>query len=584
MGALGEIAHRRRGNAAVIVAISLIVILAAAALGTDIAWLVESSRELRTAADASALAGVRVVRDDQDQARDITHDISAANEAAEAPVLLNLNSGNDANGDIVFGRWDGTVFEPVEFGPNAVKVVARKTSTSASGPIFPILGQTLGYQYHEMQREAIALVTGSTGDGIIALCPDCQCSFRLSGGGTQDPSLDVGNGAIQVNSNNHCAACGNGHASVAVGEMNIVSDHPQSGGQCFNGQADIYGDVNSGVDPVPDPLEDLPNPVYDPALDLSCSYSSDATLTAGYYSVGIQHTGGSLTLSPGNYILGLPLSTPTSGSIDFDNSADEAGVTMPGETDFVHDGMTWTGGTVVTIPVGSPATYPLAASGTYSYHIDPAGGNVTVEPAVDSVTFFYVHDDTLGIAQGSATAVDLCGTTLDTVTSIAATTFNDPLNYVTLNGGAFPISRIDFTGGVIDAVAFNRIVGDEGLHVTGNSSIDIQESMVFLQSGGVQIGGNATYSVTPPSTGEYEHISFFQARDNTASAKFLGTSVGPVEGTFYFPAALLEVGGTAETFSNGLIAWEIWMHGDGYMKIDYDGFMGDPDLQTFLVK
>lgn len=598
-----------RGNVAIICALGLLAMLAAAALGTDIAWLVESGAELRTAADFSALSAVEHIRIDEDHTRQVAHDIAEANEAAAAPVLLDMNAGNDASGDIVLGRWscpgdeyghageyictDGS-FRPLDLGANAVKVAARRTSSSNSGPIMPILGEILGYQYHEMQREAIAIVTGSAGTGIVVLCDTpqgCNCAFDINGGGTNAVTLNVRNAAIHVNSYRPNAACFNGHSGVAAGEMNIVNQN-ESTATSIVGGAEFFGDMNFGVDPMPDPLEDLPDPTYDPTNDLSCTYGGEAVLTPGYYSNGLTFaSGGNFTLTAGEYILGnavVPNGQQT-GAIDFDNSGAESGITTAGATDFNYDTMSWTGGTVTSTPVGGPPpTYPLSASGDHSYHIGVAGGTVTFNPPVNSATFYYVHDGLLGVPQGTATAIDTCGGVTASAASKPSTLFNDPANFVTLTTNTTRIARIEFSGGAIDALSFSRQgnAGNGGFNMSGGSTVVAEGVMLFIQSGGVSVAGNSVLQITPPSSGTYEGIAFFQARDNVSTSNITGVTDTIINGMLYFPAALLDIGGTADSFGlgNGIIAWKLRLSGDSEMEVVYNADPGEGDVQTYLVR
>ncbi len=78
-------------------------------------------------------------------------------------------------------------------------------------------------------------------------------------------------------------------------------------------------------------------------------------------------------------------------------------------------------------------------------------------------------------------------------------------------------------------------------------------------------------------------ISIFQARDNTSQANILGTSNMDLQGTYYFPAALLKIAGTPLALGNQIIAWEVWMAGNSDFVIDYDGRFLLPGFDVMIV-
>ncbi len=87
----------------------------------------------------------------------------------------------------------------------------------------------------------------------------------------------------------------------------------------------------------------------------------------------------------------------------------------------------------------------------------------------------------------------------------------------------------------------------------------------------VYLGGNGIIEITPATSGVFEHISIFQARDNNNESTIIGTSSMLLEGALYFPWAPLEIGGTGTPLGNLLIAWTLYIHGTGEFVIPYDG-------------
>lgn len=125
---------------------------------------------------------------------------------------------------------------------------------------------------------------------------------------------------------------------------------------------------------------------------------------------------------------------------------------------------------------------------------------------------------------------------------------------------------------------------DTGFYINGHATLTGYGVMFYLNQGSVHDNGTGQVYVTPPSTGVYKDIQFFQARDNTETAEFNGgtiwdgaqnddlstpdvdeSTIGA--GTFYFPAASIEMGGTGDITFNGLIADKVEVYGSGNVNV-----------------
>ncbi len=291
----------RKGIALIWVAFSLFLLLALMGLALDTGWGLLVGHQLHVTADAAALASAQWVKIDVPTAYQAAYDYGALNTAANAPVLLAPNHDtNDPDGDVVIGRYDRNahVFTPTLNFPNAVKVVTRRTPTSLGGPVPIHFGPMVGVPTINLTRFAIAMTGGSTGAGVLVLAPTGACTFEAKG----TILLDIDGGAIQVNSTDPCAACGNGTPLLDTPALN-VGGVP---GTCFTPGVQVTGGINPGSPPIPDPLAYLPDPTWDPGSDLGTFLqTSDAVTTVqpGYYSGGIKVLGGEVTLAPGIYIL-----------------------------------------------------------------------------------------------------------------------------------------------------------------------------------------------------------------------------------------------------------------------------------------
>jgi Flp pilus assembly protein TadG len=318
---------RHRGIAYLWVAIFLLLFILLVGLTLDTAKVLLAAHQLQNAADAAALAGARVIKLDQADARDRAIAIALENTAYGDAVLLNLNEDNNPDGDIVVGRYDRSTqtFTPHTTAPNAMMVVARRTETSLGGPVPLTFGPIVSVDTSNVARYAIAMASGGTGAGIIALAPD-GTGLSVKGNFT----LDVNDGAMQVNSCNDKVATNiDGKPQFEAGELNVCGDPGIDATGGFDFPPDLP--VNPNSPPIPDPLcpyhppltsppypsDCLQPPVWDPLADLSPSpgepLTFDANLTdpntgalvlePGYYSGGFYLTGGDIILQPGIYIL-----------------------------------------------------------------------------------------------------------------------------------------------------------------------------------------------------------------------------------------------------------------------------------------
>src|SRR5688572_17202630 len=136
----------RRGMALVWFPIVGLVVIGLIALAGDSAYVYLVGHQLQNAADAAALAGAAKVKDSEEEAYAAATRLALANKAAGANVLLAPNPGNGAGGDIVLGFYDveEDTFTPTLDNPNAVQVVARRTTGSPGGPLPLIFGQMAG--------------------------------------------------------------------------------------------------------------------------------------------------------------------------------------------------------------------------------------------------------------------------------------------------------------------------------------------------------------------------------------------------------------------------------------------------------
>lgn len=286
---------RNEGIATIWAAITMLVLVSFMGLAVDMGLMVWNAQQLQIAADGAALAGAQFVRSDPVRARDQAQLVGVSNRAAGVTVQLQRNDGNAPGGDIVFGRFDrdaGT-FDPAGT-PNSVQVNARRTAGSLNGALQTVFARVMGMNALDMQRSAIAIVGGGTGSGMLVLDNNARCALTIRG----NPTVNVFDGAIQVNSANSCGTCIQGDPVVEATEINAV------GGICLTGTPDELPDLNENQPPIPDPLETLPDPSYTTVPDRGIiDKQAGSPFSPGYYSGGIDLSGGDIVLNPGIYIL-----------------------------------------------------------------------------------------------------------------------------------------------------------------------------------------------------------------------------------------------------------------------------------------
>jgi len=276
------------GQAIVVVAFALVVILGILGLATDVGYLRYTKRQLQTAADASAIAG----------AAELSY--SDVTSAAKADSAAN-GFTDGTNGATV------TVNNPPLAGQHIGNSGYVETIITKNTPTF--FAKAFGVKTVTLQARAVAHA-GSASNCIFALNP--------SGGETvsvaQSTTLSAACGIVDEASNNNAFHCLPGSAITAA-SIGVV-------GGFQNSNCTVSPTPITGISvPVPsDPLASLPTPAIG-----ACTFStlqtynssnspqgSPSVLNPGVYCGGIKiQNGASVVLNPGVYIL-------TSGALTVD--------------------------------------------------------------------------------------------------------------------------------------------------------------------------------------------------------------------------------------------------------------------------
>ncbi|MCB9865445.1 MAG: VWA domain-containing protein [Phycisphaerales bacterium] len=155
--------QRRRGAVAVMLAVTVPVIIAFAALTVDVGVMYNAKADLQRCADAAALAGASQLvslssGDPLAAARQCAKDIAYANKVlATNPIVTDA--------DITFGKANidpvtkQVFFTPTNSSPDAVRVVVRKTANSPNGALPLYFARIFGRHFTDVQATATAGIT-----------------------------------------------------------------------------------------------------------------------------------------------------------------------------------------------------------------------------------------------------------------------------------------------------------------------------------------------------------------------------------------------------------------------------------------
>lgn len=157
----------RAGGAAILVALALIVLLGFVALTVDLGYTRLIGAQLQAGADAAALAGASkldLTADGLLDARQTAVAVAALNSENGAPISLDENPGNAADGDIVLGVWsdEDHAFTP-ETDPyriNSVQVISKNDNLTPFFSRVAFQRERLGAGAVSIARQGLKLGAG----------------------------------------------------------------------------------------------------------------------------------------------------------------------------------------------------------------------------------------------------------------------------------------------------------------------------------------------------------------------------------------------------------------------------------------
>jgi hypothetical protein len=278
-----KIHRNRKGIVVPLVAVCLTIILSFVAIAIDGGLLMDRYQAVQAAADAAALAAANDLYYNY-QANQGLDPSGTAKDAAVASATAN-------------GFPNATVNIPPQSGPYAglagyAEVIINYNQRRYFSNIFGHADIPISARAVAQGRWTAAL------NGILVLNPTLPGSATVTGGGTA--TLLGAPFIIDSNAPNAGTATGNG--TVTATEFDIVGQPGVNGGH-WNGP------INSGIQPVPDPLAYLPEPDPNTMPIQSKNHTHIAgqkttTLNPGVYVGGIDVSGqGLLVMNPGIYYM-----------------------------------------------------------------------------------------------------------------------------------------------------------------------------------------------------------------------------------------------------------------------------------------
>lgn len=251
----------RRGIVAILVAVSLIVLIGAAAMSLDAGRIMDTRRQVQSTAEAAAMAAAIEL-----YSAEVLHDAGSTTATARTSgfAIAEANGmANDGTDSIV------TINIPPKSG--------RYTNQTGYVEVIVQRNQRRGFS-NIWGKEPVAVtaraVAGGTLDyipgSVLVMDPKKKEALKLKKNG----SILEADGAIVVNSKDKKAV------KIDKKSQVITDDFIVTGGIDKKGRRNITGDVFTGAEPTADPLASLPPPEPGPSRKLSDYKSShDGTNT-----------------------------------------------------------------------------------------------------------------------------------------------------------------------------------------------------------------------------------------------------------------------------------------------------------------
>jgi hypothetical protein len=290
--------HSRRGQAAILAALSLPLVFGTLGLVVDLGWSYFLKTRVQTAADAAAAAAAVYALNNSDSCSTVSCGTALNCSGVAAPPTTSLTAGclyATADGPPVLTASmieNDSSHLPAGLTGVAPAMWVKATVTTSAVPTFlSVLGVTNAATIAASAVAGVSAVPATS--CIYVLDPSASGAFSVKGTAT----VSTSNCAIYVNSSSSSALVKTGSGTIS-GTVDIVGNYSQ------NGSGSISPSPNTGKPAVMDPLAALPAPTVGACDYNNFSVSADATLSPGVYCGGISITGsGTITMQSGRYIM-----------------------------------------------------------------------------------------------------------------------------------------------------------------------------------------------------------------------------------------------------------------------------------------
>ncbi|MCL5006493.1 MAG: pilus assembly protein TadG-related protein [Acidobacteria bacterium] len=313
------------GQALLLMAFTMIVLMGFAGMGIDIGYLRYMRRTMQAATDSAALAGAAEL------------DYGDVSSAARADAATNGFTNGSKNTTV-------TVNNPPLSGPNQGNPRYVEVIIAQSEPTFFM--KLLGVYSHMVSTRAVAY-EGVSGACIYALNPTASSAFVVSG----SASFSSQCGILDNSDDSTAALVQNGGGCLTAKYIGVVGQFKN------NSSCAPTPTPQSGIAPFSDPLAYLQPPSFNSTTCDQTNVSitgGTQTLYQGVYCGGIKITGGDVTFSPGIYIINGGGLSVSGGANVYGN-----GVTfyLTGNTKYAYKGVSITGGSDSYLIAPDSGTY-----------------------------------------------------------------------------------------------------------------------------------------------------------------------------------------------------------------------------------
>ena len=155
---------------------------------------------------------------------------------------------------------------------------------------------------------------------------------------------------------------------------------------------------------------------------------------------------------------------------------------------------------------------------------------------------------------------------------------------LTYSSGSHTLSPGRYIGGIVvnSPASVTLSPGDYyidggGITVSGGATLSGSQVTIYnaptSSSEGLVVSGGSNLNLTPPTSGTYEGLTFFQERSSNAKADISGGSAMSVKGTLYIPGALLNVSGSAGVmnFGSQYVVKDLTVSGSATIQTTWSG-------------